>query len=125
MNIAAEFVKRLKRGDVVALSGRLGAGKTMFARGAAHALGVIAPVTSPTFTILNIYEGEGVKVYHSDLYRLHSFAEAEGAGINEFIGASDGVTFVEWAENIFEIYARADYVIRFTDIPNGKEITIT
>src|ERR1035437_4079278 len=67
---AAAVVARLRPGDVVLLSGELGAGKTTFVRGAARALGVDAPVTSPSFTIGNIYAGTAADVAHVDLYRL-------------------------------------------------------
>ena len=88
---------RLAPGDVVHLSGELGAGKTAFVRGLARGLG--APpeeVSSPTFTIIQEYRGGRLVLYHVDLYRLAP-AEIDDLGLDELIG-SDGVTAIEWAE---------------------------
>lgn len=87
-------------GDVVALRGPLGAGKTTLTKGLAEGLGVPEPrwVTSPTFVLVHQYEGR-VPVYHIDAYRLNGPADAEALGADEmFFG--DGVTVVEWAERI-------------------------
>ncbi len=99
-SLGFELGKSLKGGEVIALEGRLGAGKTVFTKGLAAALGVKVPVTSPTFTILNVYEGESLKVYHIDAYRLHGGEEAYNAGLTEFFEAKNGVCVIEWASNI-------------------------
>lgn len=109
--IAAELTERLRPGDVVLLSGDLGAGKTTFVRGAARALDVGVPVTSPTFTIGHIYElsdrsprtgapsvrtRAGLRaIAHLDLYRLGSIAAEDPDLLADYIGA-DTITFVEW-----------------------------
>jgi tRNA threonylcarbamoyladenosine biosynthesis protein TsaE len=93
--IAAALAARLEIGDVVTVAGELGAGKTTFVRGACRALGVTAPVTSPTFTIGHRYEGR-VTVSHLDLYRFTSVSSAEWADIEPYF--DDALVFVEWPE---------------------------
>ena len=96
--IGAEIAGYLKAGDIVILNGELGAGKTAFVQGAAKGLGVNGYVNSPTFTIMNRYEGR-VNVYHFDTYRINDFDELLAVGAEEFI-YGDGVSFVEWGEMI-------------------------
>ena len=98
-----EFGRRLaaelRPGDVVALTGELGAGKTCLVRGIALGLGVMQAVTSPTFTIIHEYRGGKLPLYHVDLYRLDSMEQAVAIGIEEYF-RSEGVTVIEWAEKI-------------------------
>jgi tRNA threonylcarbamoyladenosine biosynthesis protein TsaE len=94
--IAAVLAPRLQAGDVVTVSGELGAGKTTFVRGACRALGVTAPVTSPTFTIGHRYEGKSVAVSHLDLYRFTGVSSAEWADLEPYF--DDALVFVEWPE---------------------------
>ena len=90
--------QHVKDGDVLCLSGDLGAGKTLFSRGVAIALGVQSDeVTSPTFAIMNVYEGSELEVRHFDLYRLNRPEELEDIGFEEYAGG-DGITLIEWAE---------------------------
>jgi tRNA threonylcarbamoyladenosine biosynthesis protein TsaE len=93
--VAARLAPRLRPGDVVTVSGELGAGKTTFVRGACRALGVTGPVTSPTFTIGHRYEGE-VDVSHLDLYRFTGLSPAEWGDLEPYF--DDAVAFVEWPE---------------------------
>jgi tRNA threonylcarbamoyladenosine biosynthesis protein TsaE len=86
---------KLGIGDVVTVTGELGSGKTTFVRGACRALGVEQPVTSPTYTIGNRYEGR-VSVSHLDLYRLTEIADADWAGLEPYF--EDAIVFVEWPE---------------------------
>jgi tRNA threonylcarbamoyladenosine biosynthesis protein TsaE len=95
------FAARLRAGDVVALSGDLGAGKTCLTKGIAAGLGVTAPVTSPTFTLIHEYSGK-LPVYHIDLYRLESPRDALAIGILDYFGGN-GVCIVEWAEKIADL----------------------
>jgi tRNA threonylcarbamoyladenosine biosynthesis protein TsaE len=95
----ARAVARLARGgDVMVLTGDLGAGKTAFTKALAAALGVTAPVTSPTFTLANRYEG-ALTVHHLDVYRLGDLAEVRDLGLDELIGP-DSLTVVEWGDTI-------------------------
>lgn len=94
--VAAELARRLIPGDVVLVSGELGAGKTTFVRGGCRALGVTAAVTSPSFTIASRYEGR-VPVSHLDLYRLGDLADEDPALLAGEL-AEDRVTFIEWPE---------------------------
>lgn len=92
--------RKLRGGETILLRGELGAGKTVFAKGIAKGLGVSARVLSPTFTIMNEYEGERLKLFHFDAYRLSCGEEAEEAGLTEFLGRLDGVCVIEWPENM-------------------------
>jgi tRNA threonylcarbamoyladenosine biosynthesis protein TsaE len=93
--IAARLAARLERGDVVTVSGELGTGKTTFVRGACRALGITAPVTSPTFTIGHRYPGEP-DVSHLDLYRFSGLSHAEWGDLEPYF--DDAIVFVEWPE---------------------------
>jgi tRNA threonylcarbamoyladenosine biosynthesis protein TsaE len=93
--VAAELAERLAPGDVVLVSGDLGAGKTTFVRGAARALGIEGPITSPTFTIGQVYAGRGLEVAHLDLYRLPTLGAEDPALLEDYLTA-DRVGFVEW-----------------------------
>ena len=99
--LGARLAGLLKAGDVVLLEGELGAGKSELARGVAGGLGVTETVTSPSFTILNVYESGRVPLYHFDWYRLESAEELYELGMDEYLGG-DGVALVEWAERIPE-----------------------
>ena len=90
---------RLVPGAVVAFTGDLGAGKTAFTRGLARGLGIAERVTSPTFTIVNEYEGGRLPLFHFDMYRLGSSDELFGIGWEDYL-AREGVCAVEWSENV-------------------------
>jgi tRNA threonylcarbamoyladenosine biosynthesis protein TsaE len=96
--VAAELAAGLRPGDVVLVSGDLGAGKTTFVRGALRALGVRGPVTSPTFTIARRYDEGRVPVSHLDLFRLEGLGGEEPDLLADEFGA-DRVAFVEWPEH--------------------------
>ncbi|MEX2106382.1 MAG: tRNA (adenosine(37)-N6)-threonylcarbamoyltransferase complex ATPase subunit type 1 TsaE [Solirubrobacterales bacterium] len=93
--LGARVAERLKPGDVVVVSGEVGAGKTTLIRGACRALGVEEPVTSPTFTIGQRYRGGRLPVSHLDLYRLESLEGEDPALLDDYLDP-DGVAFVEW-----------------------------
>lgn len=97
---AEKMAQSLQGGEIITLSGELGAGKTVFVKGLGYGLGVIEPILSPTFTIMNEYMSGRLKLYHYDAYRLSDADEAYEAGLTEFFGIRDGVCVVEWAENI-------------------------
>ena len=93
--VGAAVARELEPGDVVAVSGELGAGKTTFIRGAARALGIEGPVTSPTYTIGHRYRGDP-DVSHLDLYRFDGMSHAEWGDLERYF--EEAVVFVEWSE---------------------------
>jgi tRNA threonylcarbamoyladenosine biosynthesis protein TsaE len=92
---------RLKAGDIIGLSGDLGAGKTTLSKSIIKGLGVRETVTSPTFTIVHEYQGR-LPVFHFDVYRIESLAEMDEIGFEEYL-FGEGVCIVEWAEKVSEI----------------------
>ncbi len=100
--LASKLAIVLSKGDLINLSGDLGAGKTVFTKGLAAGLGIIEPVTSPTFTIIKEY-GEGrLPLYHFDVYRLFSPDELEELGFDEYF-YGDGLTVIEWGDKVEEL----------------------
>ena len=98
----AECASEAKPGDVVALSGDLGAGKTQFVKGFLEGVGSNAEVTSPTFTLVHEYGGGQLPVYHFDFYRLESADEVARLGFDEYL-FGDGVCIIEWADSFPEL----------------------
>ena len=119
--VAAGLAARLRPGDVVTVSGELGAGKTTFVRGAARALGVTGPVTSPTFTIGNRYRG-AVDVSHLDLYRFEGVSAAEWGDLEPYFDGA--VCFVEWPEAAAGALPPVRLAVRLRHIDNGRAISI-
>ncbi len=117
----------LKPGDIVALTGELGAGKTVIVKGIARGLGIEEEPTSPTFVIMNVYEGKNV-LYHFDLYRVSGVEELEGLGYRDFF-YDNGVVVVEWADRAREIFPpsaiRVEIAIPEGDAPRGNKGIIT
>ena len=97
--LGARLAKALKPGAVVAFTGDLGAGKTAFTRGIARGLGIGDRVTSPTFAIVNEYEGGRLPLFHFDMYRLTSSDELFDIGWDDYL-ARGGVCAVEWSERV-------------------------
>ena len=95
------LAQRLRPGDVLAYYGDLGAGKTAFTRGVAAGLGIPDRVTSPTYTIVNEYEGGRLPLFHFDMYRLGSADELFDIGWEDYLSRG-GVCAVEWSENVEE-----------------------
>ncbi len=102
LSLAEGLAKRLTPGTVVCLRGDLGVGKTVFSKGLCRALGVTEHVSSPTFTIVNEYEGTSLAVYHFDLYRIEDSDELYEIGFTEFLD-SDGISIIEWCERAEDI----------------------
>ena len=98
MALGAAVAAKLDPGAVVAMTGELGAGKTVFVRGAAAALGYDGPVTSPTFAIVNEYDGN-VPLYHFDMYRIHGEDDLYSTGFYDYLDGRS-LLFIEWSENI-------------------------
>ncbi len=118
------LARKLRPGDVLLFWGDLGAGKSEMTRGIARGLGVTETVTSPSFTILNVYESGRVPLYHFDWYRLQSAEELWEMGMEEYLGG-DGVAVVEWPSQCPEAMpeTRLDITIKpLTD--TEREITL-
>ena len=111
--LAEEFADSLKVGDVVLLSGDLGAGKTTFTQFVYKYLGVQGVVNSPTFSVLKTYNANGLTLNHFDAYRINT-AEAIECGFDEVISSGDGITFIEWSENIKELLPKHCIKINIT-----------
>lgn len=91
--------RKARSGLVIALTGDLGAGKTQLVRGLARGLGCTSRVHSPTFTLVNVYQGGRLPLFHLDLYRLETPAQIHGAGVDEYL-QPEGVAVIEWAERM-------------------------
>lgn len=100
--IAKKLAERAVPGEIYCLTGNLGVGKTVFTKGFAAGLGITGPVSSPTFTILQIYEEGKMPLYHFDVYRIEDIEEMEEIGYEDcFFG--EGVCLIEWGELIQEL----------------------
>ena len=104
--IGAQLAQKLTPGTVIAFTGDLGAGKTAFTRGLAQGLGIPDRVTSPTFTIVNEYEGGRLPLFHFDMYRLESSDELFDIGWEDYLRRG-GVCAVEWSEKVSDALAGA------------------
>lgn len=123
--LAAAIASVVAAGDLVLLSGDLGAGKTAFVKGLAAELGVTEPVTSPTFTLAQRYEGTALTVHHLDVYRLSRLSEVIDLAIPELLDGNS-VTLIEWGD-VIEPALPADYLeIRFElgDGPDDRRLTL-
>ena len=98
MDFAYNLASKLKIGDVVVLSGELGAGKTKFTEGFLKYFGLDSEISSPTFTIVNEYKKDDIKIYHFDVYRLEDSSEFYAIGGEEYF--SSGICLIEWGELI-------------------------
>lgn len=123
--LAADIAGKLKGGEVLALLGDLGAGKTTFVRGLAKALGVSSKeyVRSPTFTLMNVYQGR-FPLYHFDFYRLNEAGSFEQLGFEEHF-AGEGISVIEWAEKFPHILPAQHFKLHFKVIDeNTREIIV-
>jgi tRNA threonylcarbamoyladenosine biosynthesis protein TsaE len=122
--LAKSIGERLSGGEIFLLSGELGAGKTVFAKGLAAALGIDpSDVTSPSFTLINVHEGR-LRFYHIDLYRLESDRQVD-LGLEEIFEDETAVTVVEWAERLSFVPARATEVEMFYVSNSERRIGIS
>lgn len=120
--IASDFAKTLKAGDVIALHGTLGVGKSAFTRAVIQSLTTAPEVPSPTFTLLQIYDTPHFDLYHFDMYRLKSPEEAYEIGIEEAF--CEGVSFIEWPEKIAALLPKKHIDITFEIKDGYRLITI-
>ncbi len=123
--LAIDFAKRLKPGDLVVLNGDLGAGKTTFTRYTFEALGAKGVVNSPTFAIMKVYESPVAELYHFDTYRI-DVNEAIESGFDEILSNRQGkIIFIEWSENIAPLLQNITYTINLKYLTeNEREIEI-
>ncbi len=118
---AYEMAQNAEQGQVYALIGDLGVGKTVFTKGFAEGLGIEEPVSSPTFTILQIYEEGRLPLYHFDVYRIEEPEEMEEVGFDDYI-YGDGVCLIEWANRIEEILPEETiYIVIEKDLEKGMD----
>ena len=113
LQIGEDLGRKLQKGSVVSLRGSLGSGKTVLAKGIAKAIGIKEAIVSPTFTIVQEYDGSSMKMYHLDLYRLSGEDEFESMGGEEFL-YPDGITLIEWSEKIEDMLPEDTVYISIT-----------
>lgn len=128
--LAFKIAGDLKAGDIVALQGDLGSGKTTFVQGLARALGVTRKVTSPTFVFVKSYPAQlnhkSVTLYHVDLYRTQTGRDVDSLGLADILSDKEAITVVEWPEKMPEIFDRAAVKINFTTVDdNTRKITFS
>lgn len=126
--LGEEFGRKAEKGLIIALTGDLGVGKTLFSKGFAKGLGITEPVSSPTFTIVKVYEGGRLPFYHFDVYRISDPDEMDEIGFDEFI-FGDGASLIEWADLIEEIIPEEAVRIRIEKDPEKgfdyRKITVS
>ncbi|MCK5844508.1 MAG: tRNA (adenosine(37)-N6)-threonylcarbamoyltransferase complex ATPase subunit type 1 TsaE [Victivallales bacterium] len=129
--VAAKIAAASRPGDIYALKGELGAGKTVFSRGFARALGVVEPVCSPTFTIVQEYSVTRLdksslkRLYHMDVYRIQDSSAAFAFGIEDFLNDEDAIKLIEWPERIEDILPTETVRIEIEHLAeNRREIVV-
>jgi tRNA threonylcarbamoyladenosine biosynthesis protein TsaE len=118
-SIGAELATFLRAGDVIALTGELGAGKTTFTQGVASGLGFDGSVVSPTFTLVREYRGGRLPVIHADVYRLDRVQDVLDLGLDEL--AEQGVLLVEWGDAVEGLLPPAHLIVELTVPGDGEE----
>lgn len=126
--LGKEMGEKAYPGQVFTLTGDLGTGKTVFTQGLAKGLGIEEPVNSPTFTIVQVYDGGRMPFYHFDVYRISDAEELEEVGFDDYV-MGEGVSLIEWADLISEILPekRTEILIE-KDLERGfdyRRITVT
>jgi len=108
-NLAKKIASLLQGNEILALYGDLGAGKTAFTRGFADFFGLKDEVSSPTFSLVNEYEGTKFKIYHFDMYRISDASEVYEIGFNEYLNKANAIVLIEWYEKIASVL-KGDFV---------------
>lgn len=129
MSFASQIAEQLQGGEILALHGDLGGGKTTFTKGLAEALKVEESITSPTFVMLKVYpakvKDKKIQLVHIDAYRTETIEDIKSVGIEDYLDCGDVVIVIEWAEKIKEILPDNIIDINFKYIEkNNREITI-
>lgn len=116
--LAKYFSKLLKGGEVILLNGDLGAGKTTFVKFVLRAMGIKDNITSPTFTLMNMYKSKKFDIFHFDMYRLGGSDEAIELGFDEYLCDENlnNIVFVEWSENVKDLLNGKYIVVNITNI---------
>ena len=125
---ASKISKQIRQGQVIALNGDLGSGKTTFSQGFAKGLGIDQHVGSPTFKLVSEYIGFNLKLYHVDCYRLNNIEEFLNLGGENLLLPDEGITLIEWASIIQELLPQDIVEIKFTrfkDNPAKRLLRIT
>lgn len=117
LNLGQKIAQELKGGEILALSGNLGSGKTVLARGLAQGLQIKKPITSPTFVLMKIYSVKNhptiKNLLHLDTYRLNSFKDLKDLNLTDYLGRKDSVCLIEWPEKIAEQLPTNTWWIKF------------
>lgn len=122
-SVASQFSEVIKPGDIIALNGNLGSGKTFFVKGVCMNFNITA-VQSPTFAIVNEYSGDK-KVYHFDFYRLRNIEELLDIGFEDYLNDSEAILFIEWADKLKDILPADRYEINLNFVDEkSREIII-
>jgi tRNA threonylcarbamoyladenosine biosynthesis protein TsaE len=122
--VGARFAELIKPGDIIALRGTLGSGKTRFVAGVCSALGITGHFGSPTFTLINEYPAGAVIVVHADMYRITSRAEVAEIGLEEYF-RPPYICFIEWAEHVLDLLPEGYYLVSFEHGNSETERHIT
>ena len=117
----ASLIKGFKNSLLINLIGNLGAGKTTFVRGLIQELGFDEFVKSPTFTILESYESDNLKVFHFDLYRIEDDKELQAIGVEDYLTEENAITLVEWPEKSKRYFNNPDYIIELNHCDNDEK----
>ena len=117
----ASLIKGFKNSLLINLIGNLGAGKTTFVRGLIQEFGFDEFVKSPTFTIVESYESDNLKVFHFDLYRIEDDRELQAIGVEDYLTEENAITLVEWPEKSKRYFNNPDYIIELNHCDNDEK----
>ncbi len=117
----ASLIVGFKNSLLINLIGNLGAGKTTFVRGLIQELGFDEFVKSPTFTIVESYESDNLKVFHFDLYRIEDDKELQAIGVEDYLTEENAITLVEWPEKSKRYFNNPDYIIELNHCDNDEK----
>ena len=117
----ASSIKGFQSSLLINLEGNLGAGKTTFVRGLIQELGFNEFIKSPTFTIVESYESENLKVFHFDLYRIEDDRELLAIGVEDYLSEENAITLVEWPEKSKRYFNNPDYIVELNHCDNDEK----
>ena len=117
----ASSIKGFQSSLLINLEGNLGAGKTTFVRGLIQELGFDEFIKSPTFTIVESYESDNLKVFHFDLYRIEDDKELQAIGVEDYLTEENAITLVEWPEKSKKYFNNPDYIIELNHCDNDEK----